>query len=211
MEKIISELEGTREKEILVRTEELYEKIKVKQEEWYKKSSFTCPENCGECCRNFEPDLLECEAVYMAAWLLENDAETAEKVAEGNFPYPENKGCPFWKEEASYHCTIYGGRSFICRFFGACGSRSKTGDLAFKPCKFYPAEKLAAYKIPLYHKQYSEEEMKKIFPVLPPVTTDIMEEALSLNPGKTNTVMLRKILPETIRRLQWLCIMNATV
>lgn len=30
-----------------------------------KKTGIVCSQGCGECCKNFEPDLLECEAVYM--------------------------------------------------------------------------------------------------------------------------------------------------
>ena len=122
---ILSKLKDTREEEILIQMQESYNHIADAQAVWYEKSKFICPEGCGECCRNFEPDLLECEATYMAAWLLENQKEVAEKVSQGDYPYPENKGCPFWNENAEYHCTIYGGRPFICRFFGACRASSR--------------------------------------------------------------------------------------
>ena len=117
LQNILTKLQGTREEEILRAVQENYKKIAETQSDWYNKSAFTCPDGCGECCRNFEPDLLDCEASFMAAWLLENQNETAEKVSQGIFPYPDNKGCPFWNENAEYHCTIYGGRPFICSFF----------------------------------------------------------------------------------------------
>ncbi|MBQ8013993.1 MAG: hypothetical protein IJ257_06330, partial [Treponema sp.] len=79
---ILTKLGGTREEEILRAMKELYSQIAKKQAVWYEKSGFTCPRGCGECCRNFEPDLLECEADYMAAWLLENKADVAEKVSD---------------------------------------------------------------------------------------------------------------------------------
>ena len=204
---ILKQLEGTREKEILLQTQELYSRIASTQDDWYEKSGFTCPQGCGECCRNFEPDLLDCEAIFMAAWLLENQMEIADKVAENDFPYPQNKGCPFWNEQAEYHCTIYGGRPFICRFFGACGSWGKNEKLVFKPCKFYPAEILAAHKPPLEHRQYSDAEVMQIFGTLPPVTTDIMESAVSLNPDNQSTQLLREILPKAINHLKWICSM----
>ena len=118
----------------------LYFRIDDAQKIWYEKSGFTCVKSCGECCRNFEPDLLECEALYMAAWLLENQKEVADDIMDGKFPFPENTGCPFWNEHNDYHCTIYGGRPFICRFFGGCGSTDKEKKTVFKPCKFYPTE-----------------------------------------------------------------------
>lgn len=204
---ILNSLKGTREEEVLKQMQEHYSKIAEAQAGWYEKSGFTCPDGCGECCRNFEPDLLDCEAIFMAAWLLENQKEVADKVSEGEYPYPQNKGCPFWKEDAQYHCTIYGGRSFICRFFGACGSKSKDGKLAFKPCKFYPADKLAAHKPPLAHKQYSETEVQEIFGILPPVMSDIMESAISLNPDNHESKLIRDILPEAINHLKWICSM----
>ena len=205
---ILSKLKGTREEEILNQMQVLYSQIEESQSEWYEKSNFTCSQGCGECCRNFEPDLLDCEANYMAAWLLENQSETAEKVSQGLFPFPENKGCPFWNENSEYHCTIYGGRSFICRFFGAYGSKSKKGDIVFKPCKFYPSEKLTQHKPPLAHKQYSQAEIESIFGCTPPVSTNIMEKALSLNPDNNSTRMLREILPDAINHLKWICSMT---
>ena len=142
------------------------------------------------------------------AWLLDNQPDIAEKIAQGIFPFPENKGCPFWNEKSEYHCTIYGGRPFICRFFGAYGSKSKKGDIVFKPCKFYPDEKLSAFKIPLRHRQYNEKEIHEIFGIQPPVMSDIMESAISLNPDNHTTKVIREILPAAIRRIKWLCSMT---
>lgn len=204
IEKILTKLQGTHEAEILQQTQTLYSEIAVAQTSWYEKSNFTCPQGCGECCRNFEPDLLDCEADFMAAWLLENQEEIANQVADGIFPFHKNKGCPFWDEAAEYHCTIYGGRPFICRFFGASASKAKDGQLAFKPCKFYPAEKLAAHKPPLAHRQYIQTEVQEIFGTLPPVMSNIMEKAISLSPANHETSMLRDILPDTIKHLKWI-------
>lgn len=201
-------LKDTREEEILVEMEKSFDNISVQQSEWYKKSGFVCPSGCGECCRDFEPDLLECEALYMAAWLLENKPDIAEKVGEGKFPFPRFKGCQFWVENNPYHCSIYGGRAFICRLFGACGNKNKDGDLVFKPCKFYPSEKLLQYKIPLSHRQYSVKEIEEIFGVLPPAMSDLMGSANSFNPGIQKTELIRDILPSKIRKLKWIIAMN---
>ena len=202
---ILNILNGTCEEEILKQMQEYYSQIAEAQTEWYSKSNFACPEGCGECCRNFEPDLLDCEALFMAAWLLENQKDIAEKVAQRNFPYPDNKGCPFWNEKASYHCTIYRGRPFICRFFGASSFKSKEEKLVFKPCKFYPAEKLAEYKPTLVHRQYTKSEVQSIFGALPPIMSDFMEGAVSLTPDNHSTKLLREVLPDTINHLKWIC------
>ncbi len=205
LKNIINELKGTYKEEILKSMQKLYSKIAKLQASWYEKSGFTCVKGCGECCRNFEPDLLECESIFMAAWLLENQREVADNVIDGKFPFPNNKGCPFWDEQKEYHCTIYGGRPFICRFFGACGSKGKDEKTVFKPCKFYPAKILEEHNPPLAHKQYSDAEIMKIFGILPPVTTDIMESAVSLNPNNHSTELLRTALPKAIKELKWIC------
>ena len=202
--KIIEKLSGTHEAETVEKVHEIYEKIQLQQAEWYEKSQFLCPEGCGECCRNFEPDLLECEALYMAAWLLENQPEVADEVCNEKYPFPQNKGCPFWNENLDYHCTIYGGRPFVCRLFGACGNRGKDGSIVFKPCRFYPAEKLSLHNPPLSHKQYTQEETQSIFNCLPPVMSDLMEAAVSIVPDSQETKLIREVLPETVRRLKWI-------
>lgn len=207
--RIITLLKGTSEAEKILAVENDYIDIKNQQSVWYERSSFYCPDRCGECCRNFEPDLLECEALYMAAWLLENQPDVAEKICTNNYPFSENKGCPFWDENNPLHCTIYGGRPFICRLFGACGNRDKNNSIVFKPCRFYPAEKLALFKIPLKHKQYNHEEILNIFNTLPPVMSDLMENAISINPDNQETELIRNILPETIQKLKWLCSLNS--
>jgi len=209
IQNILSKLQGTREAEVLSQMIDSYGTISDKQKEWYEKSQFFCPDACGECCRNFEPDLLESEALYMAAWIIENKPDLAEEVREGRFPFPENKGCFFWDEKNPYHCTIYGGRPFICRLFGACGNRGKNGEIVFKTCKFYPAEKLAAWKIPLSHRQYSQQEVMEIFGNLPPVMSDLMEKAVSITPDDMKTELIHKILPDTIKRLFWIVSMNS--
>lgn len=205
---ILKALENTREFEILNSMEKAYEKIESEQKEWYKKTDYVCPSGCGECCRNFEPDLLEEEALYMAAWLIENKRDLAEEVSKGAFPFPLNNGCRFWNELTSYHCTIYGGRPAVCRFFGACGNRGKTGKVVFKPCKFYPKEKLAQYKVPLKHIQYEQKEIELIFGTLPPVMNDLMEGIISINPGESETSLIHECLPKAVNRLLWVCNMN---
>ena len=46
-----------------------------------------------------------------------------------------------------------------------------------------------------------------IFGVLPPVSTDIMEKALALNPDNMETRMLREVLPEAVNHIKWICSM----
>lgn len=219
---ILDQLRGTEEYDILVEMDAVYSRIEEKQREWFEKSKFTCPQGCGKCCEHFEPDLLESEALYMAAWLLCNKPEVAQNVAEGKFDGLDDGAsidhCPFFWEDISGtnlpgHCTIYGGRASICRLFGAAGSRNKHGNEVWKPCKFYPAEELAAVKTlsgePILHRQYTAEEVKNLFGILPPVMSDMMEQEETFTPDDDSSTLIHDILPKYIQRLMWIVDLNA--
>ncbi|MBO4705665.1 MAG: YkgJ family cysteine cluster protein [Spirochaetaceae bacterium] len=207
---VLGLLYGTKEYDVLVATERLYKDVNDKQTDWYEKSRFLCPDGCGSCCHDFEPDLLECEALYMAAWLLENQYENALKIADSDsiYLFDNGKTCPFYNNDNPYHCSIYGGRPFVCRLFGASCSGGKNGESVWRPCRFYPEETLAKRNPPVEKRQYSADEAKKLFPSLPPVMSDIMEQALSLSPDSAETKLIRDILPGTIRKLLWIFTMN---
>ena len=53
VEKILNQLKGTNEAEIILQMENAYSKIASEQNKWYEKSSFTCTSGCGECCDHF--------------------------------------------------------------------------------------------------------------------------------------------------------------
>ena len=203
---VLEKLEGTSVYETLIQMEEVYERIAGAQKIWYDKSQFFCIEGCGHCCEGFEPDLMEGEALYMAAWLIENQNETALKIADGTFPFENGKTCPLFNPDSPYHCSIYNGRAFICRLFGASSFRSREGDKVWRPCKFYPDEILAAHKPPLTKRQYSEAETENLFGAIPPLMSDFTEVIASSE--STQTQLIREVLPPTIRRLLWLIDMN---
>ena len=204
---ILKKLEGTSVYDTILSIESSYARIQEEQTEWYKTSSFTCPEGCGSCCHSFEPDLFGGEALYMAAWLLENQEERAKKIAEGQYPFRHEDGtCPLYNPHTPYHCSIYGGRPFICRLFGASSFRSRTGQKVWRPCKFYPEELLERHNPSLQKKQYSESETIEFLGAVPPLMSDMTEKARSSSIGEIR--LLHEILPETIRRLLWLISMN---
>jgi len=238
---VLERIEGTEEYDILLEMDAAYSRIAEKQQEWIGKSGFTCVEKCGKCCEHFEPDLLESEALYMAAWLLSNQPEVAKQVASGIFPLlgnnvsretaeccvrsmptyadltSESQQCPFFQKDISGtnllgHCTIYGGRAFICRLFGAAGFRDKFNKEVWKPCKFYPADKLAQVKIKsgnLEHRQYSIDEMQKMFGTAPPIMSDMMEQAETFTPDDDSSTLLHDILPKYVERLMWIMELNS--
>lgn len=205
---ILDKLCNTREYDILKNMESCYDRIEEEQKRWYDSDRFYCPSGCGNCCHNFEPDLLEGEALYMASWLIENQYETALRVAEGDFPFDNGKTCPFFNKDSLYHCSIYRGRPCICRLFGASTSYAKNGKRDFKPCKHLSDEYLKTYDSRLEHRNYSENESLTIFKTLPPAMSDFMESVLLLSPDNQKTVMLREILPVTVRKLLWIISIN---
>src|SRR5574344_1247305 len=209
---VLLALTGTREFDILRGMEEVYETISAKENDWCMKSSFSCPDGCGQCCVNFEPDVLECEALYLASLLILNDPDHAQKIADGTYISPRedyDKGCFLFRHDSPYHCTVYGGRCLICRLFGYTGDTGKDGTKRWKPCKFYPDKKLALHTPPLEHKQYDEEELEAVMNGIPPTMAECTEQALSLTPESNgNTRPLREALPDAIKKIQWLMEVN---
>ena len=208
---ILEKLEGTSVYETLIQVEAAYERIANEQKLWYNAANFYCPEGCGYCCEGFEPDLMEGEALYMAAWLLENQNDLALQLAgqnaESSFPFDNGpKTCRFFNPASPYHCSIYNGRPFICRLFGASSFRSRDGDKTWRPCKFYPEDLLAFHKPPLAKRQYSEAETLEVLGAVPPLMNDLTEEVAAVSSGETSLV--HDILPDTIRHLLWLINMN---
>ena len=203
---VLEKLEGTSVYDTLIQMEAAYERIAHEQKEWYDAAKFYCPEGCGQCCEGFEPDLMEGESLYMAAWLIENQNDIALQIAQNKFPFDNGKACPLFNPDSAYHCSIYNGRAFICRLFGASSFRSRNGDKTWRPCKFYPEAVLAAHNPPLAKKQYSELETEKVLGAVPPLMSDFTESIAASASGETE--LIRDILPSTIRRLLWLINMN---
>ena len=204
---VLAQLENTSVYDILVKMEEAYERIAMEQGGWYEKTDFTCPAGCGSCCKGFEPDIFDGVALYMAAWLLENDRSTALKVSEGEFPFMHDDGtCLFFNDSSPFHCSIYNGRAFVCRLFGASSFRSPSGEKMWRPCKFYPDEYLLTHVPPFQKKPYSELETEQVLGAVPPLMSDLTQEIVSLSSGEA--FLIHEILPQKIRYLLWLIAMN---
>ncbi len=201
---ILKILEDTHEKELIDSLGAVYARIADRQEAWKAAASFSCPDGCGDCCAHFEPDLLECEALYLAAWLLENNPRVARWIMEGDFVSANNDdGCILFDPGTPYHCTVYGGRCLICRLFGYAGEHDKNGRPRWRPCRFYPDETL----LPFEHREYGEEELARFSAPLP-IMADFMEQALSLAPDGGQTEALREALPKALRRLMLIAYMK---
>lgn len=197
---------GTRIQEIIDGLEKIYVQTEAAQKEWKAVTPFQCEEGCGSCCVDFEPDVLESEALYLAAWMLENQNERALSILDGSFISPRldsERGCVFFDPSTPYHCTVYEGRCIICRLFGYAGDRGKDGLLRWKPCKFLPIEKLKGEYAK--RKQYSADELITFFGATPPLMSDITAQLLFLTPDTLQErKLLREALPLALSRLSML-------
>ena len=200
---IIDILGGTSEADIIYKMSEVYEIIEEKELSWINAGAPTCIDGCGGwCCAHFEPHIMECEAIYLASWLLSNQEERAKEMAMGSSS-SKTDGCILFDAENPYHCTVYGGRCLICRLFGYCGDRGKDGTVRFKPCKFLPEEYLLKYN--MKHRQYTEIELKELFNALPPLMAECTFQATSIIPGNMKEVLpLREALPKALQHLMLL-------
>ena len=138
MMKAAEKFAGTVICDILTAVDSLYNDIDENQKTWKVKSPMQCPDGCGSCCVHFEPEVYEAEALFLAAWMLENQSERAERIVEAaNIDaFVGGDGCVLFDPDSPYHCTVYGGRCLICRLFGFSGDHGKDGTIRWKPCKY---------------------------------------------------------------------------
>lgn len=190
-------LEGTALAEALHRLYEIYERIEQSQTAWIAASPFRCPEGCGSCCENFEPDILDVEAYFLAAWILVNQKDRLKSLHFDS----DQRGCILADPNNPYHCTVYEGRPLICRLFAYSGDRGKDGSVRYRPCKFMKGEYMQGGS----GKTYAEQELQSLFGTLPPVMGDLAGEAALILPERSgDRYPLREILPQAIIKIQYL-------
>ena len=192
---------GTVIYDILTAVDSLYNDIDVDQKIWKAKSPMQCPDGCGSCCVHFEPEVYEAEALYLAAWMLENQSERAERIAE-----------------ADSGASI--GRCLICRLFGFSGDHGKDRRIRWKPCRYMepsvvagnaaggisgtPINGTGTVQDVQTGRQYGEEEMMRLFGAVPPYMGAASSSLLALNPDDTHPLPLRIALPAAIKKLKML-------
>ena len=212
---------GTVIYDILTAVDSLYNGIDADQKIWKAKSPMQCPDGCGSCCVHFEPEVYEAEALYLAAWMLENQSERAERIAETDSGASiGGDGCVLFDPESPYHCTVYGGRCLICRLFGFSGDHGKDGRIRWKPCRYMepsvvtgnaaggisgtPINGTGTVQDVQTGRQYGEEEMMRLFGAVPPYMGAASSSLLALNPDDTHPRPLRIALPAAIKKLKML-------
>ncbi|EPF29530.1 YkgJ family cysteine cluster protein [Treponema medium] len=206
---------------LLMAVDSLYNDIDADQKIWKAKSPMQCPDGCGSCCVHFEPEVYEAEALYLAAWMMENQTERADRIAEADSDASiGGDGCVLFDPESPYHCTVYDGRCLICRLFGFSGDHGKDGCIRWKPCRYMAPSAVAGnaangitgtpingtdmvQDVQTGH-QYGQEEMMRLFGTVPPYMGAASSSLLALNPDDTHPRPLRIALPAAIKKLKML-------
>ncbi|MFA6507863.1 MAG: YkgJ family cysteine cluster protein [Treponemataceae bacterium] len=175
----------------------IYERIEESQSKWVASTPFRCPSGCGSCCDDFEPGLLEIEALYLAAWLLRTHRDRVPAIMAGfTHEQTERKGCVLASPLGEYHCTVYGGRPLVCRLFAYSGDRAKDGSARFRLCSRMTTE------LP---RQFDEMALLGHFGLLPPIMADLAGEADSLLPDQGGErTPLRLVLPRAVAKIRHL-------
>jgi Fe-S-cluster containining protein len=155
-------------------------------------SPYRCPPGCGLCCETFEPDILEVEALYLAAWILKNAPERLDDIEKN----AGRRGCVLADPSGEYHCTVYGGRPLICRLFAFSGDRGKDGTIRFRPCSHMAAAG---------RRSLGQAELIARFGALPPAMGDLASEAETLLPSSAgDRAPLREALPVAAAKIRHL-------
>ncbi len=187
---IPSLLEGTSLKDPLCGLLNIYRRIEAAQQQWTGASPFQCPFACGECCRTFEPSILEIEALLFAAWIV-----CIQPIPQPHYS-ADKIGCVYHNPSGAYHCPVYPARPLICRLFAFSGDRGKNGTVRYKPCK---------HMLEVEHRTIEESELQRRYGILPPVMADLAREADCLLPGSAGITMpLRKAIPPAIDKIRFL-------
>ncbi len=150
----------------------IYERIDAEQSAWIQASPYRCPDGCGSCCDEFEPDLLDVEALYLAAWVLRNAPHRLDD-AERN---AGRKGCVLADPDSRWHCTVYAGRPLVCRLFAFSGDRAKDGSVRYRPCSRMAVQG---------SRSLGHAALIDLHGILPPAMGDLAAEASFLMPGSS--------------------------
>lgn len=192
-------LEGTSLQGFLEGMHRIYQRIENAQTAWTAASPYRCPEGCGTCCETFEPDILDAEAYYLAAFLVQarRDAGASSRAGWGEHTSAiGHRGCILSDPSDPYHCTVYEGRPLICRLFAFSGDRGKDGTIRYRPCRHMREGGSGTL---------GEVELLQLHGTLPPAMGDLAAEADLLSPESCGERRpLREVLPEALAKVRFL-------
>ncbi len=119
---------------------EIYDDIDNRTARFADHANLSCPRGCGTCCSNFEPDVTDIEATYLALHLLINAPVLIERLTAVML----QRSCVFYEPGAIHHCTVYPARPLVCRAFGFSATTLKDGKPHFVGCRLLAGVRDAA-------------------------------------------------------------------
>lgn len=135
MEDLLSKIITTIPGEMISKLRDVYAALDEKQARFQDKFSVSCINGCGECCQHYVPVLTQAEALA-AAYVIIRDKREEEVLERLNSGDPNSSMCPLYNKDREYHCSLYEGRSMVCRLFGFSCSEDKEHNLVWKACKW---------------------------------------------------------------------------
>lgn len=157
--------------------------------------AISCPEGCGSCCEPFIPDILPVEARYLAAHLLRERPELAERVADWPSELGSVPPCPFYdRARSGGHCSVYRARPLICRLFGFSSLRDREGLESFALCKRMPSRQGA--------RSWTGTALRAELGACLPDMADFGSRVVALIPAEAgDRALLTDALPPAVRSL----------
>lgn len=176
----------TYNEEIIATLSTLYADVEAATAEFTTRYNIACPPGCGACCEHFIPDVTYSEALYTAAYLLFElgDEELITKVRNHT-----GLGCPLYRSDTPFHCSVYPARPLICRLYAASGYHDKYGKALFRSCKYEETETMPKLL-------YFEEAV--------PTMQDFAYRLRSLDRDRGALSLLSELLPELLDQLQFI-------
>lgn len=135
-EGLLKSLDKTEACQRIKKIRKVYDELEEKQKKFCDRFKIHCESGCGKCCENYNPDITEVEAEYLAFGLISEGMD--EKIMELLETKDNNSVyCPLYNfNDNEHHCSVYKWRPLICRLFGATASMNKEGHPCFRQCKW---------------------------------------------------------------------------
>lgn len=180
----IPALHGTYAEEIITELTALYAEVEEATVAFTSEYGIACPFGCGTCCEHFVPDITASEAVFVAAYILfeMNDPELR------TLPQ-SSSGCPLYRPDSPYHCSVYPARPLICRLYAASAYHDKYGKTLFRSCKYEETKQMPA----LIHFEKAVVTMQ-----------DYAYRLRSIDRDGGEVALLTDLVPELLDQLQFI-------
>lgn len=177
---------GTYIEEVIASLTDLYTDVENATHAFASRYGIACPPGCGSCCEHFIPDITHSEAAYIAAYLLFElkDKEMIERVYRHS-----GAGCPLYRADTPFHCSVYPARPLICRLYASSAYHDKYGKALFRSCRYEEAETMPKYL-------YFDEHVVTM--------QDFAYRLRSLDCDRGRLSLLSEILPDLLKQLQFI-------